>query len=73
MRVGTELVRMFEDANFRLVRWSGKHYIWACPCGHTQLTQPVTPGQGRSRCKVNTKGDIARTLRVCNQQERKAA
>lgn len=68
------MIRMFKGAGFILVRKSGSHYWWACPCGHAHLSSPKTPGKGRkSRCQINTKGDIARTLRVCNQQERKAA
>jgi hypothetical protein len=70
MQASTALVLAFRQAGFTLVRRNG-HLIWRCPCGHTQLTSPATPGKGRS--VDNCKGDIARTLRVCRQPTRECA
>lgn len=70
MRAGTALARMFETANFKLVRKNG-HNIWACPCGHTQVTSPATPGGGRGAS--NARAQIKRTLRICNQTTRSTA
>lgn len=65
MRAGTELFAAMRKAGFTLVRCKG-HAIWRCPCGHTQLTTPVTPGKGRST--DNCRGDVARALRACRPQ-----
>jgi len=64
MKASSALCRTFERAGFTLVR-SNKHQIWRCPCGHTQVTSPATPGKGRS--VENMRAEITRTLRICNQ------
>lgn len=70
MRSSSALANLFERAGFRLVR-SGRHLIWRCPCGHAQLTTPATPGKGRSI--QNSAGDLARALKVCEQNMKEAA
>jgi predicted RNA binding protein YcfA (HicA-like mRNA interferase family) len=71
MRAKTAMVRMFERAGFQLARWNG-HMTWNCPCGHTQVTIPSSPGKGRST--QNTEALMNRTLRACKPpQQRRAA
>lgn len=70
MRARSALYQTFERAGFTLAR-STKHAIWRCPCGHTQIVSPSTPGYGRSM--ANMTAQIARTLRACKTQQRRAA
>jgi len=63
MRVATALFKSYEDAGFVMIRWK-RHPIWRCPCGHTTLRSPGTPGKGHSI--ENCMGDIARTIKTCN-------
>lgn len=65
MRARSALAKAFERAGFTLVR-SNKHAIWRCPCGHTKIPAPKTPGKGRA--VWNTEALMTRTLRACNQQ-----
>jgi hypothetical protein len=67
MQASTELFLMFERAGFKLARVK-KHAVWNCPCGHAQIVSPTTPGKGHAR--GNAQGEIARTLRTCNQRLR---
>lgn len=69
MRARSALYVAFERAGFRLVR-ANKHYLWACPCGHTQIPCPKTPGKGRS--VWNTEALLKRTLKACTEQRRAA-
>lgn len=68
MRARSALTAALEKAGFTLVRCN-KHAIWVCPCGHTKVTMPTTPGRGCSA--LNSHGLMARTLKACEQ--RKAA
>jgi hypothetical protein len=70
MRARTALIRTFEKAGFTLVRCN-KHAIMRCPCGHTQVSVPTTPGYGRSAS--NTTAELARTLRACRQKMEECA
>lgn len=70
MRARSALCQTFEQAGFVLVR-SNKHHLWRCPCGHTQIPSPKTPGKGRS--VWNTEALMTRVLRACQQNVREAA
>jgi hypothetical protein len=70
MRARVALNKAFERAGFTLVRITN-HAIWRCPCGHTQVVSPTSPGKGR--CTNNMDSLIARTLKVCVQNQRKCA
>lgn len=65
MRARSTLTLVFERAGFTLARMTN-HAIWRCPCGHTQVTAPTTPGRGRSM--DNTTAQIARTLKACEKR-----
>jgi hypothetical protein len=69
MQARSALIQVFERAGFTLARCNN-HAIWRCPCGHTQVTSPSTPGKGRAM--NNTMAQIARTLKVCEQNRRTA-
>lgn len=74
MTPGNALKKKFLNAGFVLARGGGnKHQTWRCPCGHTQVTSPSSPGKGRSI--PNMEALLARTLRACEaiEQQRSAA
>jgi hypothetical protein len=71
MRKRVDCYEMYENAGFVLVR-AKNHNIFRCPCGHTQVSGPCTPGRGRA--VPNLKAQINRTLRACAAKlEEKAA
>jgi hypothetical protein len=69
VKANSALVQVFERAGFILVR-TANHYIWRCPCGHTQLTCAASPGKGRA--VENTQAQIRRALRACTPMEKTA-
>jgi hypothetical protein len=64
MRARSALFEAFERAGFTLVRCH-RHAVWACPCGHTLVTTPTTPGKGRSTS--NSMSRLASTLAACKK------
>lgn len=57
----------FEQAGFRLVRHR-KHKVWACPCGHAQITTSSSQHGGRG--DQNARALLRRTARQCNFEEK---
>lgn len=70
MRAQSELIKEFDQAGFTLVR-QNNHVTWRCPCGHTIVTVPSSPGKGRA--VANTRALMVRTLRACTPQQQRSA
>lgn len=63
MRQVDELVKLFKQEGFTLARHTN-HMVWNCPCGHTRVTTPGSPGKN-NRSDENTRALMRRTLRAC--------